>query len=116
MPIPDGHTEESVRKIIDDVMEIHPVLRARVQMVNHIPYFICDADPLVDSGTMDGFLRPFNQEVSLSRFRIDIPNKTLRISVHHTIFDATAANTLLKTFSMAFEGKHTDTDTAFIEA
>ncbi|MBO4568540.1 MAG: amino acid adenylation domain-containing protein, partial [Candidatus Methanomethylophilaceae archaeon] len=85
-PIPEGASDEDAAEAIRKVVDAHPVLSMRIEDVDGEPWMVPGRAPDIETGALEGFIRPFDLSDSLCRFRI-APGYVLW-DAHHTIMDA----------------------------
>lgn len=109
----DSYSADDIKNAINKLLEIYPVLSARVINEDEALSFSFDGDVEVSQGMendIPSFIRPFDFEKSLSRFLIvdDVESISLCMDCHHLIFDGTSANVLLDSLLSILEGKGID--------
>ena len=93
-----NYSTDEIKKAINKLFEVYPILKARVINNEGAISFIFDGTPEISEGTMKdmaSFIRPFELDKHLSRFLIIKSEPILCINCHHLIFDGTSINVLL---------------------
>ncbi|WP_407462410.1 amino acid adenylation domain-containing protein, partial [Methanobrevibacter sp.] len=109
----DSYSADDIKNAVYKLLEIYPVLSARVVNEDEALYFSFDGDVEVSQGLendISSFIRPFDFEKSLSRFLIAEDEKSISLCMdcHHLIFDGTSANILLDSLLSILEGNDID--------
>ena len=109
IPVPDGFDPEDV---IRKIVEAHPVLQGRISEIDDVPYIITDSEPVIEHGTPEGFIRPFDLSKGLCRFRIGAGY--ILWDIHHAIMDAESRRVLISEFRRIFTGIPLKRETGFV--
>ena len=116
IPIDSKYTDEQIRRALDMMFTVHPVLTMHVALRNGIPYMEKGDKPAVMKGSLNPLkllsllTADFDLYQTLSRHVIvRIPGKCYLLSVfHHLIFDVVSNNVFRRHFQHVLEGKALD--------
>ena len=98
--IKNQYTIDEIKTAIYKLLDIHPILSARVINNKGVLSLVFDAKPQIIVGTIndiDSFVKPFELDDYLSRFLIVETGESILLYVdcHHLIFDGSSINVLL---------------------
>ena len=104
---------DDIEGAIDKLIEMYPILSARIIVDDNVPSFCFDAKPQIKKGSVNDieeFVQPFELDKSLSRFLIveDEESKILCVDCHHLIFDGTSFKIILESFDSILNGLNND--------
>jgi amino acid adenylation domain-containing protein len=116
IPIDRKYTDEQIRRALDVMFTVHPVLTMHVAMRDGVPYMEKGDKPAVMKGSLNPLklikllTSGFDLYSSLSRHVIvRIPGRCYLLSViHHLIFDVVSTNVFCRHFLRALEGETLD--------
>ena len=107
--IKNQYTIDEIKTAIYKLLDIHPILSARVINNKGVLSLVFDAKPQIIVGTIndiDSFVKPFELDDSLSRFLI-VENEEsifLYVDCHHLILDGSSINVLLNNLLEILQG------------
>ena len=116
IPIDRKYTDEQIRKALDIMFTVHPVLTMHVAMREGVPFMEKGDKPAVMKGSLNPLklikllTADFDLYKTLSRHVIvRIPGKCYLLSVfHHLIFDVVSNNVFRRHFQHVLEGNSLD--------
>ena len=108
-----NYSVDEIKSAIDKLLEIYPVLTARVINDEGKISFSFDAEMDIGYGLLEdigSFIKPFELDKQLSRFLIveNSGSNILCLDCHHLIFDGTSLNIMLNQLVSALENKNVD--------
>ena len=114
-PIPEGTSDAQAKEIINQLLEVHPILRSRLVMKDGIPWYSFDARPevTISDSPVEDIRKPFALSESLCRFHI-VSGKSIQAAFHHTVFDGLSVSIIQKTLESLFSGKRPEHDVGFL--
>ena len=103
LEIDNSFSVNEIKNAVKQLLNVHPVLTARIIEKNGITSFSFDAEPKISEGSLpdiESFVEPFELNKYLSRFLIIKNEKStiLCIDCHHLVFDGTSLNILINDF------------------
>lgn len=107
------YSADEIKSAIGKLLQVHPVLSARVINDDEILSFSFDAKPKIIEGSKNdikSFIKPFELDKCLSRFLIveNGESNCLYVDFHHLILDGRSANIVLDTLLSILDGNDVD--------
>lgn len=107
-----NYSAEEIKNAINKLMDVYPILSARVINDNETLSFSFDAKPQIIDGLKEdigSFVQPFELDKTLSKFLIvNDESNCLCVDFHHLIFDGSSANIILNELTSILDGKNVD--------
>ena len=123
--IPSEYTFDDIGNALNEMFNVHPILKTHVEIVNGLPNLIIGdvPDVVYDESVTDDFInefieKEFDLSQNLSRFLVfQNDGQTNILSVfHHLIFDGTSMLVFRKHLFKLLEGEYLDVDTFFLKS